>query len=321
MSQFNREWLSEVPEPPRGRQFDDPAFQLGLGRLEQRDQTELANVWYWTTRLGGSLQVIDEQLEGVRYPSRIAAGFIEELDGAFGIIVYTDTPQSSTDEPLRPSEPRSATITVDNRLFPMVVRETIVERHWCTAPEVMSPTLARATCWVQSPTRGYAGWLMPRHAAVPLNAVVNFSDGGHGWVVDHFGECIDSVVVSSNVPPPLRLPSQACWPVVAGQFLEITDSPGNHQPVTVIDADLNLGVLRSMIFPIRFSTDWTGHAGQSGALIVEPTRGEPAGAYLGVLRPTVGGYAPPGFTAPPPSTGYAQACHQLEAAAGMEFYL
>lgn len=323
MAEFNSQWLRTVPEPTRELR-DDAVYRRGVSRLEQRDQSDLAAVWYWTNRFGESLSSLDEYLQGTRFVSRIAAGFIEELGGTFGAIIYTELPQSERtgdefEEPYHRPRP-ALSITVDGQQFPVVVRESIVERHWCTAPEVTAPTIARATCWVRSPARGYEGWLMPRHAVTPLAASVNFSDGGAGWVLDHFGECIDSVVVSTTNPRGGAY-TRACWPVVAGQSLLITDAPGSHQPVTVIDADLNLGVLRSAIFPIRFSTDWVGQPGNSGSLIVEPSQGEPAGSYLGVLHPSVAGYAPPGMTAPPPSTGYAQSCHQLEAAAGLEFML
>ena len=207
------------------------------------------------------------------------------------------------------------------RTFPVVVREVVVERHWSTAPEVTGPSTARATCWVRSPSRGYEGWLAPRHAVQPLAASVSFSDGGVGQVVDHFGECIDAVVVSSDRPPPGLTRAGACWPVGPGQGLDVTDAPGSHVPVRVIDADLNLGVVSSVVFAVRFSTDWYGVPGQSGALVIHPTSGEPAGAYLGELRPALTGYAPPGSAAPPAVTGYAQACHQLESATGMEFFL
>jgi hypothetical protein len=149
----------------------------------------------------------------------------------------------------------------------------------------------------------------------PLRSVVAFSDGGSGRLLDQFGECVDAVVVSSTNPHLEHMPSRASWPLVAGQPLYITDSPGKHVPVSIMDVDLNLGVLRSALFPIRFSTDWSGQPGQSGALIIEPIQEEPAGSYLGVLRPTI--TSPAGGTA----IGFAQSCYQLETATGMEFYL
>ncbi len=324
MAEFNREWLGRVPEAP-GQLRGDAVYQAGLARLYERGQGELANVWYWMNRLGASFSNLDEQLQGIRFMARIAAGFIEELDGAFGVIVYTESPQSDRAEEQygEPGQRLRAPISmrVDDREFPVIIRDSLVERHWCTAPEVTAPSIARATCWVRSAARGYEGWLMPRHAVDPLSAVVSFSDGGSGRLLDHFGECIDSVVISSNAPPPSGLHTKACWPLPPAQALLVTDSPGSHKAVTVIDADLNLGVLHNAIFPIRFSTDWVGRPGNSGALIVEPSRGEPAGSYLGVLHPSVVGYAPPGMSAAPSSTGYAQSCHQLEAAAGLEFIL
>jgi hypothetical protein len=320
MTEFNNEWLRRVPDVP-SEPIDDAVYLDGLARLDQRNQNQLAAVWYWTNRLGASLSSIDEYLQGTRFVTRIAAGFIEELDGAFGVIVYTESPQvERTREQSGERSRRRILISVDGREFPVVIRDSTVERHWCTAPEVTAPSIARATCWVRSSARGYEGWLMPRHAVVPLAAIVNFSDGSSGQLLDHFGECIDSVVVSSTTPPG-GTQTRACWPLVAGQPLLVTDSPHSHQPVTVIDADLNLGVLRSVVFPIRFSTDWVGQPGNSGALIVDPSQSEPAGSYLGVLHPSVLGYVPPGMSAAPSSSGYAQSCYQLEAAAGLEFIL
>lgn len=324
MAEFNPAWLERVPAPPPDRRVDDPGYRDGTGRLRERGQPELEATWYWTTRLEAALPRIADDLRAVRYTARVAAGFIPEMDGAFGVIVHTEPPQElPADEPFDrplPGEP-IATIGVDGQDFPVVVREAVVERHWCTAPEVTSPTQARATCWVRSPTRGYEGWLLPRHAVDPLNAPVSFGDGSTGQVVDHFGECIDSVVVSSNNSQRGLTLTRACWPVTAGQGLLITDAPGSHLPVTVMDTDMSLGVVSNVVFPIRVSTDWTGVPGQSGALLVEPNLGEPAGSYLGVLRPTLRGYLLPGMTAVPASTGYAQACHQLETATGMEFYV
>lgn len=323
MAEFNSQWLRRVPEPPR-QPLDDPTYQAGLARLEQMGQGELAAVWYWTNRFGSSLSGLDEYLRGIRFVTRIAAGFIEELDGAFGAIIYTEPPPfDQIDEGFEEPEQRSRepiSVTVDDQEFPVVIRDSVVERHWCTAPEVTAPSIARATCWVRSSARGYEGWLMPQHAVNPLTALVTFSDGSSGRLLDHFGECIDSVVVSSTMPRN-GLYTRACWPVVAGQSLLVTNRPGSHQTVKVIDADLNLGILRSAMFPIRFSTDWIGKPGNSGSLIVEPSQGEPAGSYLGVLHPSVVGYVPPGLNAASSSNGYAQSCHQLEAAAGLEFML
>ncbi len=55
--------------------------------------------------------------------------------------------------------------------------------------------------------------------------------------------------------------------------------------------------------------------------MIDPVSSEPAGSYLGVTRPSIAGYRPPGMGASPASAGYAQSCFQLETIAGMEFYL
>ena len=91
--------------------------------------------------------------------------------------------------------------------------------------------------------------------------------------------------------------------------------------MTALDVDLNLGVLKSAIFPIRFSSDWVGVPGQSGSLVIESQTGEPTGSYLGVLHPAGTPYTHTAGTAPPPTVGYVQTCYQLEAAADLEFFL
>jgi|GEM_PF-5972491 len=318
MAEFNQSWIELVPRVPPGVS-DDPRFQDGLRRLEARGQGYLGKVLYWTNQFGVALVGLDEILRGIRFVARLSAGFIEELDGEFGIIVYTERHEEAEDGSDDQALDSSLRLSIDNRSFPIIIRESYVERHWCTSPEVTTPTGARATCWVLS--RGYGGWLIPRHAINPFGANVTFSDGGRGRVVDHFGECIDAAVVSSTVEPQGLSKKRASWPIVAGQPLLVTDAPGSHVDVSVIDVDLNLGVLRSDFFPIRFSTDWGGKPGQSGALIVEPLLGEPAGSYLGILRPRNQSYIPKGATTTPTVTGYAQSCFQLENIAGMEFFL
>ena len=233
MAEFNREWLGRVPEAP-GQPLDDGVYQArvseavraGPGRAGQRvvldEPARCVDL------------DLDEQLGGIRFMTRIAAGFIEELDGAFGIIVYTESPQSGgTDEEYgEPAQRLRAPISMraDDREFPVIIRDSVVERHWCTAPEVTAPSIARATCWVRSAARGYEGWLMPRHAVDPLSAVVSFSDGGSGKLLDHFGERIDSVVISSNAGPPGGMHTKACWPLLPAQACLSRTAPAATRP-------------------------------------------------------------------------------------------
>jgi hypothetical protein len=343
MARFDTRWLERLPNIPRG--LADELYAGGQERLVERGQAELVPVWYWTNQLGAALSETAGERERIPFTTRIAAGFIEELDGAFGVIVYTASPGSGESSPTesakfdshrKPDNPDVESlpdgpagfaqvprpITVGGYEFPIVVRDVIVERHWCTAPELTAPSAARATCWVRSSVGNYEGWLLPRHAVDPkVGAPVAFSDGGFGQVVREFGECIDAVVATSTVAPSGGSWTRACWPVVAGQPLRVTDAPGSHKPVHVVDADLNLGVLADLVFPLRFSTDWVGQPGHSGALLLEPTRGEPAGSYLGELNPSNTRYVPPGGTVMPSATGYAQSCHQLELIDRMEYVL
>lgn len=325
MSDFDPDWIEEVPQRPEEIFTIDAGqpdtFFTGLSRLSERGNEQLGDIWYWTERLSQQLPEVESLLGATRHVTRIAAGFIEERGGSFGVIAYTEPPQLLPDAEPRgqfdddvPSDDEvDRSLLVDGVTFPIVIRAVRRDVHWCTSPEVTGPTVARATCWVVSQQRGYQGWLVPRHAVDPLNALVDFSDGGSGHVVDHFGECIDAVVVDTDVPAAhAHAPSQAVWPIVAGQALLVTDAHLSHVPLNVVDVDLNLGLLRSAIFPVRFSTDWSGAPGQSGSLIVDPNTSEPAGAYLGAITPTLGGGG---------TSGYAQTCYQLESATGMEFYL
>jgi hypothetical protein len=320
MAVFDQSWLNRVPPPPP-RAYDDPTFRTGFERLQGRELRDLAGVWYWTSRIETSWQEVEERVSTVAAVSRVSIGFIPALDGAFGVLVHTEPTTDFDTAALsrsRGDDYGDWYVNVEGQSFPVSVESWTREQHWCTAPEVTAPTAARAACWVQSTIRGYQGWLVPRHAVTPFTNAVAFSDGGTGRVIDHFGECVDAAVVMTTQPPTGRQRTQACWPVVAGQPLLVTDAPKHHQQAYVMDVDMNLGVLRSAIFPVRFSTDWAGQPGHSGSLALDPSTGEPAGMYLGLLRPTQGS---PTATSQSGPVGYAQSCWQLSMAAGLEYYV
>ncbi len=310
MAEFESSWLAQVP--PGSSAIDDREFHDGIERLISRGQRDLRDVWYWTRRLSLAVDQVDEALVGLRSISRVAVGFIEELDGAFGLIVYCDTPQSDSDDSPRVPRARTDAVVVDGVSFPSIVREAPVEEHWCTAPGITSPTYARAACWVRLSHQGVEGWLVPRHAIQPPGSVVTFTSGDAGYCVHSFGACVDAAVIASAPPAHVHHPAIALWPLVPGQQLLVSDHPHSYVPASVLDVDLNLGVLRHLIFPVRFTIDWTGVPGQSGALIVDQNTNETAGMYLGVLNPLNGASSP---------FGYAQSCYQLADATGMEFYL
>ena len=159
--EFNREWVERVPAPPK-RSLDSPTYVNGMSRLEERGQSELSAVWYWTSRISEELPRLEEQLSSARAVTRLAAGFIEELGGEFGIIVYSESLGDATSDSVggvSDTAPRS--ITIDTTAS-IVIRESTVDQHSCTAPEVAAPTVARATCWVRCTARNYEGWPVPR---------------------------------------------------------------------------------------------------------------------------------------------------------------
>lgn len=324
MAEFEVEWIGKLPD--EGRELDnDSVYRRGAERLIERNSAGLIRVWYWANRLAASLPQVEGQLRRTAQLTRLAVGFIEELRGAFGVILYVEAASllrrgDSTDEPGQGFRAEQS-VRVDREEFPVFVRPMSVIQHWCTAPDVTHPSTARATCWVESRTRNYAGWLVPRHAVDSLSAHVGFSDGGTGHVIDHFGDCIDAVVVSTSAPPYPRTDgsrTRTCWPVVSGQTVLVAEKRGSHRPARVLDVDVNLGILKHAAFPIRFSIDWVGQPGQSGALLLEPGLSEPAGLYLGAIT-SLGGS--PITAATPSQRGYAQTCYQLSEAAGLEFII
>jgi hypothetical protein len=56
----------------------------------------------------------------------------------------------------------------------------------------------------------------------------------------------------------------------------------------ILDVATNLGVRRSSRFPLRFSFNVAGVAGDSGSLVVGTPCGEPMGLYLGAFTSAQG---------------------------------
>lgn len=331
MVEFNSTWLESVPEPPAIPNELAVAAE-GLYRLV--DDARVVDAWRWWAALSLNPPAeLGELTAGVPRATRIGVGFSEQHEGQFGVIVTSESsrrgPTRSGQEPREPVQEELSSeagtrdredrtrmsISLAGSSLPVATREVHVEEHWCTSPPVNGPVRARTACRVRSTTRGYVGWLIPRHASNGPGTHVDV-DGAVETVIDHFGVCIDAVVASDTSRPLIPAATAAAWPIAPGQVLHVTDSVGSQVATHALDLDLNFGLLRIAAFPVRVSIAWQGSPGQSGSLIVDD-RDQPAGMYLGVCRPqTIVTGAGPVVGTP---FGYAQVLYQLQDAANLEF--
>lgn len=324
--QFDSQWLESVPSRspslPDERRFEEERRRL----LEVTDDDRIVRAWRWWLALSAAPpDALAELAREVPDAARIGVGFSEEHEGRFGVIVTSESrvsgPQDEAGEGLESEwqdrsdyRPPLGVLSTDDGRLPVFARYVDVEQHWCTAPFVSYPTNARAACRVRSIPRAYEGWLVPRHATRGPRSLVRI-DGIDQAVVDSFGACIDSVVVSAD-PGGWGPPVAPSWPLSPGQAISVTTGMGTSVDSTILDLDLNFGLLRVAAFPLRMSTTWTGAPGDSGSLIIDDLE-QPAAMYLGACTPSsLIGQGPAATVSP---FGYAQVLYQLHQAGGLEF--
>jgi hypothetical protein len=183
----------------------------------------------------------------------------------FGVILYAEDEQGEQGR-------RKESLVFEEIPLPVVVRP-----GGYTDQRSASPLLGhgRLACWATSRRGARSGWLTARHVADhPAMSAV-------GSVVDRAPECIDAAVVDVGV--------------VGGGSVQAlaTPAPGGKVDVdlpipltaTILDVATNLGVRRSSRFPMRFSVNAAGVAGDSGSLMRGLPCGEPLGLYLGSFAP------------------------------------
>ncbi|OBG19356.1 hypothetical protein A5764_17150 [Mycobacterium sp. 852002-51057_SCH5723018] len=233
-----------------------------------------------------------------RYPfvARISLGFVEpnidRADPGLAVIVHICPPVS----PFGPDDWQGSLgylpageIFIENgparTAFPVVPRVSLQD------PQVAlsSPSKAMLTAWmkIRRSTAPKEGWLLPFHAvrqtygAAP-GLSVSYDDNSTGTVIDSLGNCIDAVVASSSHPPPHAQPCNADNVLPLGLTVTVTDQNGAAWSPTLMDVDVNIGLIGYQKAPIRLTYDWSTSApGDSGALISHGTTGAPVAMHQG----------------------------------------
>lgn len=248
-------------------------MRLSQGRslLAEQGEAELYPGYAWSILAGQE----NEQLVGLerRYPflDRVTFGFFEpEVEGrtGFGVVVYVDPPidllehgelhDFYTDDP--------GAFTVEGQSFPVAIRIAPQELE----VSLTGPSQARTAVWatVHKSTNPLRGWLLPYHAVGSKNAAVTYSDGCNGRVVESFGRCWDAVLASSSHPTPPSTSILARDIIPPGLALQVTNQHGRQWLPTLVQVDVNIGLIGYGKAPIRMTYDWnTSAKGDSGALV------------------------------------------------------
>jgi hypothetical protein len=287
---FDPAWLDEVPSPPP-RDAVPPEVADVLDRgfvvLEERRETHLFPAYAWTVVAAHEVEQIVRL--GGRFPfaKRVAAGFFEpEVDrrSGFGVVVYVDPPDGPLDPELEAAhlDDDLGVFAADQRL-PVTVRVvTDVLETSITAP---SQALVAVWTAVGRSTRPREGWLLPFHAVGTTRASLAYSDGHHGRVVDSFGYCWDAVLASSDLPTPPSTAVTALDVLPPGMSLQLVALNGTHVAPTLMDVDLNLGLLTYDKAPLRMTYDWDSSVpGDSGSLVSDGTTSAPVAMHQGSSR-------------------------------------
>ncbi len=288
-----------LPYPP-GRVAE--AVPFDITNLPQDLQISVG----WTAAASAADSDIRAQAADVAFFSYSAIGFLnEDLDASFrgsglppfGVILYADALPGVPDEPLRFLRFRDV-----NTVLPVVVRRGTWQQHHTrqAPPPVM--TGGQLACWATGRGGSTQGWLTARHAAQAL-----------GTVVDAATECTDAALVSVGQTPPVgNLSTSAYRSVAAGVSAEIHLSQGSLTAM-VLDVSSDFGMFNDPKFPLRFSLNQVGVAGNSGAYITEAVSGDPLGVYLG-------GFLPANAAPSQAPSGYALAIYQLESMMNLKVY-
>jgi hypothetical protein len=317
---FQNGWLSLVPPVGDTEQFDDPLVHQAYGRA--RSELDNAGIpvhldaLYLVFRIAAETEQLNQLAGRVPWLDRIAIGFIDgEIDGiasSFGLICYANLPDQELTNEYVDTAGFAGQFGVDaGSYFPAVIRAGT------RVPQVSitSPSAALATTWSKSTRTRSGGWLVPSHA-VDSSCQVHFSDGSQGKVTESWGSCIDAVIVTpTSGADRSDLVQKTCVRGISpGTTVSVEDATGTIHTATILDVDVNLGVVRHSLFPIRFSYDWTTSSpGDSGALVTATPCGEPVGMHQGMFT-----WHPQ--SAAPTRHAYALCLYQLEDYGGLEVY-
>jgi hypothetical protein len=212
---------------------------------------------------------------------------LESRDPRFGVILYADDPRGE-------SGARLENLPFDAVELPVVVRNVRIEPQG--GPSSIGP--GRVACWATSRGGERQGWLTARHVAE--------HSGLPGEVIDRGRFCIDAALVNLGTPA-MGQPRRSV-PPTPHSAIELDF--GEPVRARVLDVGTNCGIVDSSYFPLRFTVNQVGEAGDSGGLVLADPCREPMGIYLGSCELENGNRA-----------GFAQALNQLEYLMNLEAYL
>ena len=307
---FQDSWLTHVAE----RAPLDDVETATRARLDQvfgelADSPGAANAYSWVVRIAQETEQLEEIERHVPLLDRLSVGFLDpELDGDEGFALIAYSSANLDVAATAAAETADVTLLAGGRQFPVVIRTSKRERQ----AGLVSPTKAMLTCYGKSSHFAATGWLTCQHA-VGTSGSVTYSDGSGGNVAADWGECIDAALVDGGPRgPSTHVP---CLRGVAGAVkVRTEDQKGTPVFATIVDVDINVGVVKATRFPIRFTYDWTTSVpGDSGAMIYADPCGEPLGMHQGRVTVTSAG----GVSKP---LAYGLCLYQLEDFGGLEVY-
>ena len=279
---FDSSWLRHVSERAPLDDIDE-ATRARVNQVldELVDFPGASNAYSWVVQLAQETEQLDQVERRVPLLDRLAVGFLDpELDGeeGFGLIAYSS---ANTDVAAGArAQTSDLPVRAGGRQFPVVIRTSQREHQVALA----SPTKAMLACYGTSSDFAATGWLTCQHAAG--SGSVTYSDGSSAKVVADWGECIDAALVDGGPSgPAIHVP---CLRGVAGAVpVRTVDQTGTPVSATIVDVDINVGVVKASRFPIRFTYDWaTCSSGDSGAMVYADPCGEPLGMHQGKVTVT-----------------------------------
>ncbi len=297
---FDSSWLGHIPEPNLDL-IENPGLREivagGRTHLQGIGLSELFPGFAWSVLVGQE----DAQLAQInaQYPcvARIAFGFADPdtdyyvEEPSLAVIVHICPPidpfGSDNLEPILGFLARRQIFIGRDQSatsFPVIPRVSVQD------PQVglSLPGSAMLTAWmrIRRSTSGTQkeGWLLPLHAvrAGGGGLYVQYTDRSTGMVIDSLGTCMDAVVASSSNPPQHGQPCNAEHVLPPGLPVAVTDQNGTTFNQTLVDIDINLGLLSYQKAPIRLTYDWSSSTpGDSGALISHGVTGAPVAMHQG----------------------------------------
>ena len=307
---FQERWLTYVAD----RAPLDDIDVATRARLEQvfdelADSPGAANAYSWVVQIAQETEQLDQIERGVPLLDRLSVGFLDpEVDGSEGFALIAYSSANLDVAAAAAAQTAEIALHAGRREFPVVIRTSRRERQ----VRLVSPKTALLTCYGRSSHFAKTGWLTCQHS-VGSSGSVTYSDGSTGSVAADWGECIDAALVDGGPAGP-GYPVNCLRGVAGAVKVRTEDQTGTSILATIVDVDVNVGVVKATRFPIRFTYDWAcSSRGDSGAMVYADPCGEPLGMHQGKVTVS----SPGGGSMP---LAYGLCIYQLEDFGGLQVY-